>query len=125
MLKDNRYYQRTLVSVPAILHEKASNREISCMVRDISENGICFEVPVRERNVDSLSEGGSLHFQFIDTYQYGKEVETDVLSNDGRIRYMRLYDDVLRVGCYVTGDDFKKYAVRREVVRGYNRTATA
>ena len=125
MLKDNRYYTRTAVSVPAILHESRHHREISCMVRDVSEKGICFEIPAEDANRESLCEGGVIHFQFIDTYQYGKEAETDVLSNDGNIRYVKMLGNLIRIGCYVSGEDFSRYAVRREVVSGLRRAATA
>lgn len=125
MLKDNRYYTRTTVSVPALLHESRHHREISCMVRDVCEKGICFEIPAEDVASEILCEGGLVHFQFIDTYQYGKEAETDVLSNDCTIRYVKVLGNRIRIGCYVSGEDFSRYAVRREVVSGFNSPATA
>ena len=125
MLKDNRYYVRTAVSVPAILHENRHHKEISCMVKDVSEKGICFEIPADDSYSESLCAGESIHFQFIDTYQYGKEAETDVLSNDCTIRYVKMLGNLIRIGCYVSGEDFSRYAVRREVVSGLRRAATA
>ena len=95
------------------------------MVRDVSEKGICFELPADDTNAEALAEGRSVHFQFIDTYLYGKEAETDVLSNDCTIRYVKTLGNLIRIGCYVSGEEFSKYAVRREVVSGFKKVATA
>lgn len=125
MFYDKRYYPRTPVSVPAILHDSVQNGEICCMVRDVSEKGVCFEISAKEQYAGNLHTGDPVHFQFIDTYQYGKESETDILSDECTIRYVKAFGDYIRIGCYVVAEDFQKYAVRREVVSGCRKAATA
>ena len=121
MLEENRSYSRTEVSVPAILHDSIQNGEINCMVRDVSEKGICFEVPTDEEFVDNLRTGDSVHFQFIDTFQYGKESETDILSSDCTIRYRKIIGNIIRIGCYVCEKEFMQYAIRKEVVKSIGK----
>ncbi len=123
MFSDNRFYPRTKVTVPAILHEKTKNGEISCTVRDICEKGVCFEIPANEKLVGKLRTGDSIHFQFIDSFQYGKENETDILSNECLIRYVKDFGNFIRIGCYVSEKSFTQYAIRREVVSCFSGAA--
>ncbi len=113
---DKRAYPRIDLSVPAILHDSRQNREISCKVKNISETGVCFEIPLEEKYIENVKNNEYIHFQFIDTYMYGKIEETNILSSDCLIRYVKVEDNCMTIGGYVTGKDFQEYASKKEIL---------
>ena len=113
---DKRAYSRIDLSVPAILHDSRQNREISCQVKNISETGVCFQIPLNERYIENIKNNEYIHFQFIDTYMYGKSEETDVLSTDCLIRYVKVDENSMTIGGYVTEKGFQEYASKREIL---------
>ncbi|MCR4618448.1 MAG: PilZ domain-containing protein [Lachnospiraceae bacterium] len=115
-MQDKRTYPRIDVLIPALITEGRKHREIPCTIKNISETGICFEMPMEEKYLESVQKGDAVHFQFIDTYQYGRNIQTDVLSNDCTIRHIRVNGNCITVGGYVTEEDYRKYAVRREIM---------
>ena len=121
MYNDKRSYPRISVSVPAILHESRHNHEINCKVKNISEYGVAFEIPLDERFREDLGKGEPVHFQFIDTYKYGRSSETELLSANCIIRYIRVGEEFMTIGAYVAEDEFRQYALRREVMCTYDR----
>lgn len=120
---DQRAYPRIKVSVPAILHERKENREINCTVKNVCESGVSFIIPLKEKYAEKVQRGDYIHFQFIDTYLYGKKEESDLLSNDCLIRYISYSEDSMTIGCYVVDQEFRDYAVRKEVLACMNRKA--
>ena len=121
-MQDKRTYPRVDVVIPALITEDRNHEEIPCTVRNISENGICFEFNSDGgKYVDSLQKGDAIHFQFIDTYQFGSNIETDVLSNDCTVRHIRICGDMMIIGGYVTEEEFRQYAARRELVSSIGR----
>ncbi len=49
----------------------------------------------------------------------------DSIQNGEICCYVKAFGDFIRIGCYVVAEDFQKYAIRREVVNGYRKAATA
>ncbi len=111
---EHRYYPRTNVSFPAILHESDGNHEVPCTVKNISEKGICFTIPKDAPYADRLRIRGSLHFQFIDNYRYGMGQNEEYISEDCEIKYLVSDDKYITVGCYLATEAFRRYVVRRQ-----------
>ena len=47
---------------------------------------------------------------------YGKSEETDVLSTDCLIRYVKVDENCMTIGGYVTEKGFQEYASKREIL---------
>ncbi len=114
---EQRFYPRTNVSFPAILNESDGNHEVPCTVKNISERGICFTIPKNAPYADRIRVGGSLHFQFIDSYRYGMGQTDDYISEDCQIKYLVSDDTTITAGCYLATDEFRRYVVRRQTAQ--------
>ena len=118
-MKDKRNFVRIKVDVPALLYENRGNRELSCRVSNVSEQGICFEVPRNEKGAAELSIGESVLFQFIDTLLPGKDKDMCVLCNSSQIRHIDVNDKHYVVGCYIHDGRFGEYARMKQISTMY------
>lgn len=122
MIFEKREFPRTEIDVPALITDGKNHKEINCMVKNISENGICLEVPIDEYKNDLIKVGEGVHVQYIDTYQYGRNIETEVLSTECTVRHIKEIGKKIIMGAYITEDDFRSYAIRREIMSEFLRS---
>ena len=101
--------------MPALLYVGDTYTEVVCKVRDISERGIAFEITLSEAEKGSFRVGDSIEFQFMDTFRFGSEVETDLISKHCLIRHVTEAGSSLIIGCYLADKEFAQYVMHKEV----------
>lgn len=114
-MPDKRLYERTKISVDALLYDCHDNTEIVCAVDNISERGICFWVPDSEPGSSKLHAGDPLSFQFTDEFVTATGTEDVIMSHKCIIRHITHMDGFIKVGCYITEPEFEKYAIRKRI----------
>lgn len=114
-MSDKRMYERTKISVDALLYDCHENKEISAHIDNISEHGICFIIPETEPYSSNLHVGDPVLFQFTDELISGTQTEDVILSHRCMIRHITRMDGFITVGCYLTESEFEKYAIRKRI----------
>ena len=113
---NNRSYTRLETDIFANLYESTENKEIPCKVCNISECGICFELPKDTPYTNRLRKGDGLAFSFVDSFSIGDETETDVLSEKSIIRHItEKKDGSTLIGCYLNKENFRRYFIRKQL----------
>ena len=100
--------------MPALLYVGDTYTEVVCYVRDISERGIAFETTLSEAENGSFRVGDSIDFQFMDTFRFGGELETALISKHCLIRHITETGKKLIVGCYLADQEFARYVMHKE-----------
>ncbi len=113
---NNRSYTRLETDISANLYESTENKEMPCKVCNISECGICFELPKDAPFLNRLRKGDGLAFSFVDSFRIGDKTETDVLSEKSIIKHItEKKDGSTRIGCYLNKDNFRKYFLHKQL----------
>ncbi|MCR4591233.1 MAG: PilZ domain-containing protein [Lachnospiraceae bacterium] len=113
---NQRSYTRLETDFFANLYESTENKEIPCKVRNISECGICFEIPKDAPYKNRLHKGDGLSFHFVDSFKMNDEMETDVMSEKSIIRHVtEKKDGSTLIGCYLNKEKFRQYFLRRQL----------
>ena len=113
---NNRSYTRMETDIFANLYESTENREIPCKVCNISECGICFELPKDAKYVDRLHKGDGLAFNFVDSFKMGDKTEMNVLSEKSVIRHItEKKDGSTLIGCYLNKENFRRYFLHKQL----------
>ena len=85
---NKRLFTRLDTDISANIYEASENKEIRCIVRNISEYGICFETPKDAPFVTRIHEDDDLYFQFKDSFRMDDKMETDILTGRSRIKHV-------------------------------------
>ncbi len=114
MVFDRRSYKRMLINKEAVLY--VENKEISCLIRDISEKGV--GLIIENQYLSLFSKGTQIDFSFVDFLPFGDEIETAIVRAEGFVRHMEQNGDTLTVGCYIPlSDAVAEYVKHKSVSR--------
>ncbi len=113
MSRDRRCYGRFYVNIGAVLFGIQDIAEIRCKIKNISEQGIGFEVPASYE--EFLSVGDDITFQFYDAFMYGNEEESAVICEKGRVKHIDRSGNSLFIGCYLNSEDYRRYVLHKEM----------
>ncbi len=112
---NKRLFTRLDTDIAANICESSENKEIRCIVRNISECGICFETPKDAPFVTRIRKEDDLYFQFKDTFRMDDKMETDVLTGRSRIKHVTEKKDRVLIGCYLNREKFRQYFLHRQL----------
>ena len=91
--------------------------EIACLVKDISEVGIAFEIPSTDETlINEIKKAKKIKFSYLDEFTYLSSTEFCVVT--GIAHYVRVVEhkDNIVVGCTIEHDSkIKKYVSRKKV----------
>ena len=112
---NKRLFTRLDTDISANIYEASENKDIRCIVRNISEYGICFEAPKDAPFVARIHEDDDLHFQFKDSFRIDDKMETDILTGRSRIKHVTQKKDRVLIGCYLNKEKFRQYFRHRQL----------
>ena len=112
---NKRLFTRLDTNISANIYEASENKEICCIVRNISEYGICFETKKDEPFVTRIRENDNLYFQFKDSFRMDDKIETSVLTGRSRIKHVTTKKDKVFIGCYLNKENFRQYFRHRQL----------
>ena len=113
--KDKRLYGRENVELSALVFTDRDHQEVVCSVKNISEHGICFELPVTEENKSRFRKGDTIEFQFVDSFMFGSQLETDMILDKCIVRHITEKEGQLVIGCYLDDKKYEHYVVHKEL----------
>ncbi len=115
MVKDRRFESRWSMNIGAVLYlDIAGVNDISSKVKNISENGICFEIEDKDIEYFHIDD----HFQFciFDTTMKKLGIENELITGKAIIRYMNKIDENhIDLGCVAQSTDLNNY-IRHKIV---------
>ncbi len=115
MVGDRRFSSRYTINMGAILYLKDKKvDEVDCVVKNISETGICFEI---DDNYLSLFQvGSSFTFYIYDTTMKRIGISNELISGVATIRYINKGDNKKSyLGCFAKSEDMDTY-IRHKIV---------
>jgi hypothetical protein len=121
MENDNRSYKRFEINIPALIYAGNGYTEVICDVKDVSEHGIAFEITLDKANKEKFKIGDSIEFQFVDSFMFGRKIETDLISKSCLVRHVTESEGNLIIGCFLEDSEFAHYVMHREVSELYAR----
>ncbi len=121
METDNRSYKRFKIHLPALVYAGSGYTEIECDIKDISEHGIAFEITLDKTNKEKFNVGDSIEFQLVDSFMFGREMETALICKKCVVRHITESEGSLIVGCSIEDPEFAHYVKHREVSELYFR----
>ncbi len=111
---ERRSYSRFRIDISAVAYCDGVNHEIRCIVRDISERGLCITADVFDGWKEFLVKGRAITVQFVDEFPFGRGIQTEVVSVECNIRHVREKDGALIIGCYAGNGAYAQYVKLRE-----------
>ncbi len=111
MSYERRNYKRYQVNIDVSIY--VGDSEIDCKAVDISEDGICFKIPAQYE--DAFSVNNYITFQLFDSFLIGTYRETQVVCEKVSIRHIEKRGDFIYVGCLVSSECFRRYAIHKEI----------
>ena len=120
MGKDKRSYKRIEIRKPAVVYSE-DGYEAECNIKDISECGLAFEMPLNETNKKEFIVGDSIIIQFVDSFMFGREIEKALIHKKCLVCHITESEQSLTIGCYLEDHEFAHYVMHREVSEIYFR----
>lgn len=74
-MENKRQFARLDTDISANIYEASDNKVIRCIVRNISEYGICFETPKDAPFLTRIHEDDELYFQFKASIRMDDKIE--------------------------------------------------
>ena len=118
---DTRSYKRFEIHIPALVYAGNGYKEIECDIKDISEHGIAFEITLDKANKEKFNVGDSIEFQLVDSFMFGREMETVLICKTCVVRHITETEGGLIIGCYLEDSEFAHYVKHKEVSELYIR----
>lgn len=96
--------------------------EIQCIVRDISEVGIAFEIDYDEQLYESIVEGVKIAFTYLDKFRYLADDKSYIITKECKVARKTKTDKTMIIGCnLVTDASLKEYITCRKVAAFVNK----
>lgn len=90
--------------------------ETCCIVKDISEVGIAFEMNYDEQLYESITKGMKISFSYLDTFCYIDEDRSYAIIGKCHVTRKTKNDKTMIVGCDLVVDNYiRKYVTCRKV----------
>ncbi len=95
------------------------------MVQNISEKGLCLEIEVFEGYQKFFTRGTPIMIQFVDSFPFGSDIESDVEIIKCSIRHVKEEEGKIIIGCFVSSEEYGKYVQHRALSRYMQKTYKA
>ena len=114
MINDRRYSSRLIINMGAVLYFDAPYvNDISCNVKDISEEGICFEL--KPRYEKQFNIGDSFKFCIFDTTMKKIGIDNELIVGTATIKYINPMDKKIVVGCRAQSKGLEDYIKHKTI----------
>ena len=124
-MHNRRDYTRINTNVLSTIYVSKDKAEIVCRVKNISEDGICFHVHKADLPKDFVHVGDTLGFQIIDTFIYGHEPITEILSDTCTVAHIEENGYYYIIGAHVKSFEYEEYTTKHRImnfVQSVNKT---
>lgn len=96
--------------------------EIQCIVKDISEVGIAFEIDYDEQLYESIAEGMKISFTYLDKFRYLADDKSYIITKQCEVARKTKTDKTMIIGCNLVTDAYlKEYITCRKVAAFVNK----
>lgn len=100
---NRRYYERMNIGVKCVLFlQSGEEREVSAVLRDVSESGIGLLLSDYEGLLPVLKDGLEMTFVFCDNYRVYGEIVDRVVEGNARVVRTAMTEDGIILGCILT-----------------------
>ncbi len=123
---NRRYYERMNIGVKCVLYlQSGEEREVSAILRDVSESGIGLLLPDYENLAASLKEGLEMTFIFCDSYRVYGEIVDNVVEGNAKVVRTAVTEEGIILGCILTNPrQLESYIRDRKVAYYLNSLQT-
>ena len=117
---DKRNYNRIPCNIKAVMFKKGLNREVTCIIKNISETGILIQTNKKDFN---LNNDDTITIEFYDEIIINKQIYNYSIIERVIIKHIEESETSYSIGGYINSNEYKDYIIQKEIsINAYTDT---